>query len=456
METTQTNQVAVIENSIEVLKTGPQILATNQQRAEKALAVGRNILSTIQETGMTPELDERAKNYLVNINKAGKEMKEERAAVTQIMDELKKMYTVVENDLDIKKAGTVPALIQEQRDAYARQIAEEAEARRRAAEIEAAKKNEAIEIASHAEKMLNEQFNEWLLGKKMAMTKFFNGLTLETFDEGEQRLTQAKIVVNWEPCQVHHLAFVRYHLAGETHAIEMAKYNELLPDFQNSAIAELTIHRDDIIEKLPSKKAELLEAKRLADEAYQAELKARQAEKERLEAIAKANEAEKKKLEAAAEQARKKEADEAAQRKAQQDAAEKEKADRESAESARLAEEAAEAKRKADMDADIKKQGEQTMVMFEKEAAVAESVDAPETKQGYEITVLHPVGFTQIFALWFEKVGKDLPVDKIGNTKLDQMKAWAEKEAHKAGMKIDSKFLQYNETYKAVNRKAKA
>jgi hypothetical protein len=454
METTQTNQVAVIENSIEVLKTGPQILATNQQRAEKALAVGRNILSTIQETGMNPELDERAKNYLVNINKAGKEMKEERAAVTQIMDELKKMYTVVENDLDIKKAGTVPALIQEQRDAYARQIAEEAEARRRAAEIEAAKKNEAIEIASHAEKSLAEQFNEWLLGKKMAMTKFFNGLTLETFDEGEQRLTQAKIVVNWEA--VHRsFTYGGFHSAEEVVAISKAKYTELLPDFQNTAIAELTIHRDDIIEKLPSKKAELLEAKRLADEAYEAELKARQAEKERLEAIAKANEAEKKKLEAAAEEARKKEADEAAERKAQQDAAEKEKADREAAESARLAEEAAEAKRKADMDADIKKQGEQTMVMFEKEAAVAESVDAPETKQGYDITVLHPVGFTQIFALYFDKEGKDLPIDKLGNTKLDQMKAFCERLAHKTGEKIDSKFIKYELSFKAINRKAK-
>jgi hypothetical protein len=119
-----------------------------------------------------------------------------------------------------------------------------------------------------------------------------------------------------------------------------------------------------------------------------------------------------------------------------------------------MADEAAEAKRKADLDADVKKQGEQTMVMFEKEAAVAETADAPETKVGYEITVLHPVGFTQIFAIWFEKVGKDLPVDKIGNTKLDQMKAWAEKEALK-GTKIDSKFIQYNDTFKAVNRKAK-
>ena len=454
METIQDNQISVIENSIDVLKTGPQILVANQTRKEKALAVGRSILSTIQESGMTPELDERAKNYLVNINKAGKEMKEERSAVTQIMDELKKMYTTVENELDIKKPGTVPALIQEQRDAYARQIAEEAEARRKEAEREAARKNEAIEIAAHAEKRLNESFGEWLLAKKMAMTKFFNALTLETFDEGEQRLTQAKIVVNWEPETVSTISITRYHSSDEIKAISIDKFNELLPDFQNTAVAELTIHRDDIIEKLPSKKAELLEAKRLADEAYEAELKARQAEKERLDAIAKANAAEKKKLEAAAEQARKEEAERQAELKKQQDEAAAEQKRREQQEEKRMADEAAEAKRKADLDADVKKQGEQTMAMFEKEAAIAETADAPETKVGYEITVLHPVGFTQIFAIWFEKVGKDLPVDKIGNTKLDQMKAWAEKEALK-GTKIDSKFIQYNDTFKAVNRKAK-
>jgi hypothetical protein len=453
METIQDNQISVIENSIDVLKTGPQILVANQTRKEKALAVGRSILSTIQESGMTPELDERAKNYLVNINKAGKEMKEERSAVTQIMDELKKMYTTVENELDIKKPGTVPALIQEQRDAYARQIAEEAEARRKEAEREAARKNEAIEIAAHAEKRLNESFGEWLLAKKMAMTKFFNALTLETFDEGEQRLTQAKIVVNWEHT-ASDASFNRYHSSDEIKAISIDKFNELLPDFQNTAVAELTIHRDDIIEKLPSKKAELLEAKRLADEAYEAELKARQAEKERLDAIAKANAAEKKKLEAAAEQARKEEAERQAELKKQQDEAAAEQKRREQQEEKRMADEAAEAKRKADLDADVKKQGEQTMAMFEKEAAIAETADAPETKVGYEITVLHPVGFTQIFAIWFEKVGKDLPVDKIGNTKLDQMKAWAEKEALK-GTKIDSKFIQYNDTFKAVNRKAK-
>jgi hypothetical protein len=61
------NQVAVIENSIEILRTAPEILQTNQIRKDKALTVGSSILTAITAEGMTPELDMRAMNYLVTL-----------------------------------------------------------------------------------------------------------------------------------------------------------------------------------------------------------------------------------------------------------------------------------------------------------------------------------------------------------------------------------------------------
>ena len=141
METTiENNQVAIIENSLDVLKTYPEILIANQTRKDKAIIVGNNILSAIANTGMNPELDERAMKYLTNIATAKKEMNESRAAVTQIMDQLKGMFTTVENDLDVKKPGTIPARIQEERNAYAKKMAEEQERKRREAERDAAKK----------------------------------------------------------------------------------------------------------------------------------------------------------------------------------------------------------------------------------------------------------------------------------------------------------------------------
>ena len=171
--------------------------------------------------------------------------------------------------------------------------------------------------------------------------------------------------------------------------------------------------------------------------------------------MAKANAAEKKRLEAEAEAARIENEKKNAELKAQQEKAAEEQKAREEADAIRMQDEAAEARRKAEQDADIKKQGEQTMVMFEQEAAIAETASAAEVRQGYEIVVLHPVGYTQIFQLWFENEGKNLPVDKMGNTKLEQMKSWAEKYALKNDVKIESKFLKYEESFKAVNRKAK-
>ena len=80
---------------------------------------------------------------------------------------------------------------------------------------------------------------------------------------------------------------------------------------------------------------------------------------------------------------------------------------------------------------------------------------APETRTGVEIIVTHQAGYVELFTLWFKSEGVKLAIDKIGNTKLDQIKAWAEKLAMKTGEKIESKYLTYQGTYKAVNRKAK-
>ena len=101
----------------------------------------------------------------------------------------------------------------------------------------------------------------------------------------------------------------------------------------------------------------------------------------------------------------------------------------------------------------MKKQGDQTMAMFEKEATLAETVPQIESKVSLEIEILHPAAYVQVFQLWFENEGKNLPIDKIGNTKISQMVAWAEKFATKGGDKIVSKFLNYKDSFKAVNRK---
>ena len=95
------------------------------------------------------------------------------------------------------------------------------------------------------------------------------------------------------------------------------------------------------------------------------------------------------------------------------------------------------------------------MAMFETAAVAADVVPEVNIKTETAIKVLHVVGFTQIFALWFEHEGKNLPIEKVGNTKLDQMLRWAEKKHMKDGTKIESKFLDYCEDVSAKTTRAK-
>ncbi len=456
MEAVINHQVAVINNSIEIFRSAPEILQTNQARTAKAINVGNSIIeqwhaawaieNEEDRLAALAVVDERSNKYLVNCTTALKEEKEARAAITQMMDAFKKMFTEAENELDRTKPNTITNKVQNNRDTYVSEVAKVQERKRREAERVAAKAKEEIEIKSFADKFVNDKLIELLKARKEAIQNAFNHIVLENYEEKAERIKQMPVDVlgvDLEEKVKSSLPIFgnsRYHDQGESIAIinsviDSFKYSAWGLDNWTPAISSI---KEDLISKLPAKKAELLERKRLEEEAAEAKRRAE-------EALAKEkDEAKRKEIEA-----------QAAKAEAERVEAARRQAEREAEDNARIAREADEAKRKAEQEAEIKKQGEQTMVMFEQEAAIAEVAPSPEARQGYELTILHPVGYTQVFALWFENEGKNLPVDKIGNTKLDQMKAWAEKYAHKTGTKIESKFLKYEESYKAVNRKAK-
>jgi hypothetical protein len=458
---TENTQVAIINESIELFRSAPEILQNNQQRTQKALIVGNKILAEWQAAWQIPNqeerlqalaaLDERSNKFLVNCSTALKEEKESRAAITQMMDEFKKLFTSAENEIDKAKANTIPSHVQVQRDTYAKEMHRIAEEKRIAAQKEADKQKELIEVKAKLEVAFSNGYGDYLLGKKQKLNAAFNALTLADFEDGVAIKFEAITFNYGYAFQVP--AIPCYHITKEafdTIVVEVVTTKE--QEYVANYAAEMNLLHGELKDKLSSKYQELVEQKRLADEAA-AEAERQRIETERRNAeIAAANEEERKRLEAEAEQARIENEKRNAELKAQQEAAERERKEREDAENARLAKEAEEAKKRAEQDAEIKTQGEQTMVMFNQEAAIAE-IEAPAAKVGYDITVLHPVGFTQIFALWFENEGKNLGIDKIGNTKLDQMKAWAEKYAVKTGTKIDSKFVKYEESFKAVNKK---
>ncbi|MBK7885168.1 MAG: hypothetical protein IPJ81_16295 [Chitinophagaceae bacterium] len=339
------------------------------------------------------------------------------------------MYTEVENELDPKKAGTIPSQIQSHRNTYAQQVAAEKERKRREAEQKAAKDKEAIDLRAECEKRLFNKYNDYLRDIKIKLQTAFNNITLETIDEVSTTLKGYHPALKVEALSNFNLGlYAAHHTADDikTFTNEIIKLKHA--EYANNYVTELSLYRDELIDLLPSKKSELEEKKRLAEE------------KKILEEKAKKDAEAKKRLE---------------ENEARQKKMEEEKKQREAENQKKIDTQAAESKATEETKIDVKKQGDATMVMFEKEVSTAELENGPEARQGFEITVLHPVGFTEIFAMWFEKEGKNLPIDKIGNTKLDQMKAWAEKYAFKTGTKIESKFIKYEESFKAVNRKAK-
>lgn len=432
--TTDNNQVEVIKNSAELLQEAPAILQENQTRKDKAVEVGKNILLTINDKGMSAELDDRCKNYLVNVNKAVTYMKDKRSSITQIMDGLKSMYTEVETELNPKREGSIPYLIQKHRDAYAKKVAEEKAAELQRLKDIADKGKEAVDIKFAISKQLTEFYNTYLLNQKNKIRSVFNSITLEDYEEKKTALEGYTPQYKIESFSAfkYSLSVNKFHSNEELEVIFQSAIEGKFDEYSANYAAEMSCLKDELIDTLPAKLEELKEQKILSDKAEEARLAAEKASDE-----AKRAELQKKSEEA-----------EAARLKAIEDQKIREKEEEE-----KQAKIAAEKQQEELQSLEIEKQGEATLIMFEEQAQSADIVDAPEARVGYEIEILHPVGFTQIFAMWFEKVGKDLPVDKLGNTKLSQMVAWAEKDAIKNGTKIESKFIKYNDTYKAVNRK---
>jgi len=102
----------------------------------------------------------------------------------------------------------------------------------------------------------------------------------------------------------------------------------------------------------------------------------------------------------------------------------------------------------------LQKTAGQALALFEQASETTEQT-GPEARTGLVITVINPAGWVEIFTFWFQREGVKLPVDEIGNKKLEQMKTFCEKVANKTGEKIASKNLKYDTAVKSVNRKAK-
>lgn len=386
----------------DVAQSGAAILKANKVRAEKAVAVGQNILKAIQENGMTPELDQRANKYLVNCRGAKKEMEEERKPITQLFDQIRKEFTSTENLLDISKAGSVPFIVQKHRNDYVKQIEQEREKKRLAQELELNKEKERIDTKATLTAELSAYVQGYIETAKETLSKSFNTISICDFARRSAKLKAYKASYQ----KAH---FDSFSPTLSPKFITVSEARMILDDVMESkdyevlagvVEGEINKYVRELIEKLPSLKAEL----------------------ERLE---KANAEEKKALE---EARAKREAEEKAKREA----------------------EALEAQKKKEEELRLQAEGEKASAMMDNLELFEET---PETRTGYAITLLHQAGAVELFNFWFEREGAKCTIEELERRSIGQMKTFAERVAHKDGEMISSKYLKYEPTYKAVNRK---
>lgn len=401
---TAPNPVAVYNNAVATFQNGAEILQSNRDLAAKIIAAGQAILNKIQANGgvITPETDQLLNDFIVKAKGRVKEMNEARSPVTQMMTAIAKLYTAEEN-----APGEILRIMQEYRDAYTKQCVIEQQKKDDEARKKAAKGQEAVNIRTEYETRILSHLRTAKETEKNRLYQAFNTITLENFSDKEKSLKAYKPLIG--PEVAHAYAFdwkPNYHTADEVATMISEVREKCCGEALASHQREISEATQSLIDRLPSKKTEL-------------EQIAEAGAKEREEMLAKQKERE------AAEEAKRKEDEAAAALKQQQEI-------------------------------DAKAEADKTMVMFNQTVDAMPETAAPETRQGFEITVNNPAGWVMIFQSWFTAVGSKMELDKIGNTKLDAMKAFCEKDAHKTGTKIEHTGLTYNATFKAVNRAVKA
>lgn len=387
------------ENIATIVKAGPQSYQTNALSSLRCADAGRQLLEEIELDGMSDELDKRLAAYIEKTRKTVKVMNERRSPVTKLFDQVRSEFTLLENSIDPTKKDTVPYRIAQYRNAYAAKKHEEEQRRLQSqlAAQELIRAKEAYRVA--VEEDYRRSFNNLVTNAINELTKLNSSATLENYTAIFDKLTayQAKLPADWCPPSA---VYLPHNLSpDEAKVIRNEVFQKLLPSFEEQFVFDVDDYRREILEKLPSKKAEL---ERLAEAATAAEAARLKAEIE------------------------KREAEEAARK-------EKER---------RQAEEAAQSK------AEIDKANSEIVGLFGEAKAKADQGYAPKAKVSKKINVSDPSAFLAIISLWWKHEGCKLPVEELSKIFKKQV-TFCEKIATKENVFAESPGLEYYDEIKA-------
>ena len=391
-----------IDEAKNILSSFPDIMGKNTNSVKKCNEAGQALLDTIEGEGMNETIDQATADYLKKVSVTLKNMDERRKPITQIFDRIRSFFTSQEKQIDPKDPSTIPGKLVIKRNEYAKFKYEEEQKRKREAEQRARIETEKANYQQMIENSLLSYFNQYLSSKVSELQGIFSNLTYENFDREVIGIT----VFQTDYPKSHFDKFsadsATCYISQETKKeirrnVLEGKYEQYAQQYK----AKIVSVKQDLTDRVPSKRKELAELEQLrlanAEEAAKAEELRKQREKE---AAAKRMEELKKEEEAVKQEAA------------------------------------------------LKAQQSSIGSLFMEAAA---SIAPPPTnaKVKEKIVVLHQQGYLEIFQMWWINEGQTLPVEELEKI-FKKMITYCEKQANGKDQKhIESKFIRYEADVKA-------
>lgn len=398
------------EQMVEIFKGAPAVLQLNSGSSARAVAASKALINEIVEAGgMTDEFDEKINGHLIKLKRSLETMNERRKPFTQMMDEVKTLFTACEKMIDPKSEAY--SKLQFMRDDWAKTKAKMKQEEERKQKLELEKEKERVSIASEFVTEVEKKFISHVGKCKATMSGNFDKITLENIERGKKWLEECypefaysdyTQLLTFQP-------FVSYLTETDIHAIREKSLAGVFDTLKESFITHIGLHRRELLDKLPSKRQEL-------------------------EAIEKAM--------------RENNEKEAARIKKDQE----EREERERQIAAQKLEE--ELRNKTD-EGESNVQAAVTNAVFDATAdTLAVEQPAAKVRESVTIVVLNPQGYMLLLAQYFQKKGGGESVADLDKRSFKQVKTFCEKLANDSDdNRLQSPFLKYEETFKVMATK---
>lgn len=400
-----TDLAIIRKESIDIIvSNAPAAYNENVVSHDRCLDAGQSLLNKMKQ-GMTDELDQQAAIFIEKARKTVRKMNDKRAPITKLFDEIRTTYTTMENDIDPTKNGTVPFLVQQERNRYAAKKREEELARQREAmrrqQIEQAR----AKYRSDCDADYRNSFRGHLDFYIDAMRGLFADVTLDNYDQRLSEIQNASVGFPDDYTQDDYTQMIRstamHPQAGlipeeELQQIRTDTLNALLPSFRTEFEQTLKEEQQRLLQLMPSKRQELERAAQATAEEAE---RIRQQMKEREEEEAK-----------------------------------------------RLEQERIQREQQQRMEAELKAKQATIGNLFD-QASASTPAYQPKTSVKKRLVPLNTEAFPEIISLWWTKEGCSLTIEEL--TKMFKKQITFCEKLAKEGEFIHSEHICYEDEVKA-------